>query len=348
MAKLSTMSGSIEQRVCLFGPPKVGKTQLAGELAEHYKILFFSLENGHVTLTKMPMAWQENVDVINIRDSRVYPIAIETMMKIMKGKECFMCVEHCKIACPICKPKNAPQERICLDELGLDTIVVVDSLTQLTNSGIAHITKSQPDDYKLQLDDWGALKVLMDKFLSQIQVAKYNVICISHEEEVKFEDGRVKIVPVAGSANSSRNTAKYFDHVVYCNVINKKHVVGSATDYSISVLTGSRTDVKLEAKKEDGSLLDIFTNWKLPNFGMKEIKNDTNLVGHSSGSNSNSGNNSGGVLEKVALATMTPTRDAAHEIQGEKVSAEDVDVSSMTPGQRALYNLKQKVKNGNN
>lgn len=267
--KLSRMSGTIEQRVCLFGPPKTGKTEIAGRLAEKYKLLFLSLENGHVTLTKLPMEWQERIEVINIRDSRVYPIAIETMMKIVKGDEVWVCVDHSKVKCPVCSKAGSGkvQERICLNEIGLDWIVIVDSLTQLTNSGIAHITKSQPDDYKLQLDDWGALKVLMDKFLSQIQVAKYNVVCISHEEEVKFEDGRTKIVPVAGSSNSSRNTAKYFDHVIYCNVVNKKHVVGSATDYSVSVLTGSRTDVKLEINKE-ATLLDVFTNWKLPNYGM--------------------------------------------------------------------------------
>lgn len=314
--KLSQMTGTIEQRVCLFGPPKVGKTQIAGMLSEYYKILFLSLENGHVTLSKLPQEWQERIDVINIRDSRIYPIAIETVMKILKGDECLVCVDHSKVKCPLCSRKpNALIDRVCLNEIGLDTIVVIDSLTQLTNSGIAHITKNQPDDYKLQLDDWGALKVLIDKALSQIQVAKYNVICISHEEEVKFEDGRTKIVPVAGSSNSSRNTAKYFDHVVYCNVVNKKHVVGSATDYSVSVLTGSRTDVKLEASKE-ATLLDIFTNWKLDNYGMKREPEVGVIEGQQ-----------GNTVQLVA-------GNAAQDIL--------CDVESMSPGQRALYNLRLK------
>lgn len=270
MAKLSQMVGATEQRVCLFGPPKSGKTELVGRLAEQYKILFFDLENGSSTLLKLPIELQEKIEIIKIRDSRIYPIAIETMMKIVKGDECFICESHSKVKCPICsKNPNAVIDRVCLNEIALDTIVVIDSLTQLTNSGIAHITKSQPDDYKLQLDDWGALKVLMDKFLSQIQVARYHVVCITHEEEVKFEDGRTKIVPVAGSANSSRNTAKYFDHVAYCNLVNKKHTVASATQYSMTVLTGSRTNVDLEKAGSMG-LLDIFTNWKLPNFGMKQ------------------------------------------------------------------------------
>lgn len=317
MAKLSTMTGSIEQRVALFGPPKSGKTQLAGALSEHYKILFFSLENGHVTLTKLPLPWQERIEVINIRDSRVYPIAIETMMKVIKGDECFICVEHSKVKCPICTKVGAAVERVCLNELGLDWVVVIDSLTQLTNSGIAHITKAQPDDYKLQLDDWGALKVLMDKFLSQVQVAKYNIVCITHEEEVKFEDGRTKIVPVAGSANSSRNTAKYFDHVVYCNLVNKKHVVGSATDYSMSVLTGSRTDVKMESNKEGSTLLDVFTNWKLPNFGMPESPNLLPMVS----------------AEQVSAAHIST-----------QVPSEHLQKDTRTPGQIALDNMRNRAK----
>ncbi len=326
MAKLSQMTGSIEQRVCLFGPPKTGKTELAAKLAEKYNILYIGLENGHVTMTKLPMAWQERIEVINIRDSRVYPIAIETVMKIAKGDECIICHAHSKVKCPICSKNGAPTDRVCLKELGLDWVVIYDSLTQLTNSGIAHITKNQPDDYKLQLDDWGALKVLMDKFLSQIQVATYNCICISHEEEVKFEDGRTKIVPVAGSANSSRNTAKYFDHVVYCNVVNKKHVVGSATNYSTSVLTGSRTDVKLEATKEGATLLDIFTNWRLPNFGMPEYPNV--VLGS----------------ETVAQKEISKLLTSQDNVGQFSAIAEAVDVAAMTPGQRALYNLQQKRK----
>lgn len=314
--KLSSMQGTIEQRVCLFGPPKVGKTLLVGQLAQHYKILFFDLENGSSVLTQVPEEYHDRIDIIKIRDSKVYPIAIETMLKVVKGDAVNICVIHSKVACPVCSKKpDALIERVCLNEIGLDTVVVFDSLTQLTLSGLAHITKGQPDDYKCQLDDWGALKLLIEKFMTQIQVAKYNVVCISHEEEVKFEDGRTKIVPVAGSGNSSRNTAKYFDHVVYCNVINKKHVVGSATDYSTSVLTGSRTNVKLEANKE-ATLLDVFTNWKLPNFGMPIAGESTVAV------------------EATKLAVEIETATAVLESKGDM----------RTPSQIALDNLRNRNK----
>lgn len=317
MAKLNQLARIQEQRVIVFGPPKVGKTELAGKLAEKYKILYFSLENGHSTLFKLPPEWQDRIEVINIRDSKAYPIAIETMLKVIKGDRVKICIAHSKVACPICTKSGAEVDEVCLNEVGPDTVVVVDSLTQLTLSALAHITKNQPDDYKCQLDDWGALKLLMEKFLSQVQVAKYNIVCISHEEEVKFEDGRTKIVPVGGSSNSSRNTAKYFDHVVYANVVNKKHVVGSATDYSTTVLTGSRTDVKLEANKEGGSLLDLFITWKLPNFGLDSSQQTAQAATQNATATSSN-----------ASAVVTPADNTAH----------------LTPAQRALANLQNRNK----
>jgi hypothetical protein len=309
MAKLTTIAASLEQRVCLFGPPKSGKTELAGKLAEKYNLLWFDLENGSNTLLKFPREWQERINLIKIRDSKDYPIAIETMLKVVKGKEVKICVAHSKVACPICTKSGAEVERVCLDELDGSWVVVYDSGTQLAQSALSHITKNQDDTYKCQLDDWGALKHLMERFLSAIQSAKYNCVFITHEEEVKFEDGRTKIVPVGGSSNSSRNTAKYFDHVIYCNLVNKKHVVGSATDYSTTVLTGSRTDVKLEANKEGGNLLDVFTTWRLPNFGMASKEETT-----------------------------------APEVQATTPAANAAQVDTRTPSQIALENLRNKLK----
>jgi hypothetical protein len=311
------MQGTIEQRVCLFGPPKAGKSLLAGMLARKYKLLWFDLENGSSVLTQVPPEFHDRIEVIKIRDSKVYPIAIETMMKVIKGDAVNICMTHSKVACPVCSKKpDSVIERVCLNEVALDTVVVIDSLTQLTQSALSHITKSMPDDYKCVLDDWGALKLLIEKFMSQIQVATYNVVCISHEEEVKFEDGRSKIVPVAGSSNSSRNTGKYFDSVVYCNLVNKKHVVGSATDYSTSVLTGSRTNVKLEANKEGGDLLEIFTNWKLPNYGMKVTESEE-------------------LMEKIKIA---------EEVYKEITGVPNGATETKSPAQIALDNLRNKVK----
>lgn len=257
--KLSQKTASKSHRVLLFGPPKSGKTQLAGELSKAFNLIWFDLENGVDTLLKLPIECQERIEVVSLPDTRTYPIAIETCLKAIKGGRGKICEQHGKWNCMTCakSPAETPSVEVCLSELPLDTIVVFDSLTQLTNSAIAHITKAQPEDYKLEYDDWANLGKLMDVFLSHVQQAGFHVVCISHETEVKMEDGKDKLVPTAGTRNFSRNTAKYFDEVVYCEVKNKRHVAGSSTAYNSNILTGSRSGTALESAAE-ASLVPIF------------------------------------------------------------------------------------------
>lgn len=259
--KLTEKKAYTTQRVLVYGPPKTGKSELVGKLSEHYNLIWFDIEKGWTTLLKLPTEWQERINIISIPDSKVFPIAAETWPKIVKGGPVSICAEHGKVSCGICIKGNALVDIVDMNKVGLRSIVVFDSLTQLTNSLLANITKATPDDYKPERDDWGQLKFLIDKFLSQIQAAGYNVVCITHEEEVQMEDGTNKLVPSSGSAKSSRNTAKYFDHVIYCEVKNKKHTFKSSTTSGLALVTGSRTGVDMEKNKEP-SLLDIFTSWK--------------------------------------------------------------------------------------
>lgn len=255
--KLSQKTASKSHRVLLFGPPKSGKTQLAGELSKEFNLLWFDLEAGIDTLLKLPIEQQERIEVISLPDTRTFPIAIETCLKAIKGARGKICEEHGKWNCAICNKDSKPSIEIELSTLPLDTIVVFDSLTQLTQSAISHITKSQPDDYKMNYDDWGNLSKLMDTFLSHVQQAGFHVVCISHETETEMEDGKMKLVPTAGTRAFSRNTAKYFDEVFYCEVKNRKHVVASSTTYSGNILTGSRSGAVLETEAA-ASLIPIF------------------------------------------------------------------------------------------
>jgi hypothetical protein len=281
MAKLNTKAASKTHRIIVYGAPKTGKTQLAGALAEHYKMIWVDLENGFETLFKLPEKQQSNIELISLPDSRDFPIAAETCLKMVRkgGLPITICEEHGKVACMVCRREEIrlseesdtpePEEGqdvhnslfvdVEFGALGPDTIVVFDSLTQLSNSFIAHITKKQADDYKLEFDDWGNLGKLLDIFLSAIQIAKYNVIVISHEQEIEGENKKKSLTPVGGTKNYSRNVAKFFDHVVYAERKNRKHVFASGTDYATNILTGSRTDIKLEdAEEGEASLLAIF------------------------------------------------------------------------------------------
>lgn len=263
---LNEKEASKHKRVLVFGAPKTGKTQLVGDLAADYKLEWFDFENGFETLLKLPSHIKDNINLHSFPDTRSFPIAIETMLKLVKGGTKSFCEAHGKVDCPRCKIDKLPFSTINFDTIPDDTIIVIDSLTQLTNSAMSHITKGEADDYKLTFNDYGSLGKLMDIILSHIQQAKYNVVCISHETEAEMEDDKKKIVPVAGTRNFSRSTAKYFDHVIYADIMNKKHRFGSATDYSNSIVTGSRTNVRIEDMAK-ASLLSIFK----PSEGTKEV-----------------------------------------------------------------------------
>lgn len=322
---LTEKQSSATERVCVYGGPKSGKSLLVGKLAEKYKLIWLDNEQGWGVLRQLPVEWQKNINIISIPDSKTFPIAAETWMKIIKGDKVEVCQDHGKVSCAICRKENKLFEPLELKSTPADTIVVFDSLTQLSQSFIAHITKNQADDYKLEYDDWGNLKVLIEKFLSQVQVAPYNIVCITHEEETEFEDKKKRIVPVSGSSKSSRNTAKYFDHVVYVEVKNKKHVAGSGTDYGMSIVTGSRMGVKLEIKTEP-SLLDIFTSWKSGFTGVEKVNRTT--------------------LE-VEVSKKDELKAALSEKRQEKKLEEKLESISSnigkTPGQIALENLKAKA-----
>jgi len=240
----------------VYGAAKTGKTLLAGKLAEHYKLIYIDMENGYESLLQLPPEWQERIELISLPDSSSYPIAIETCLKAVKGAVT-ICEEHGKVGCMICQRHEAPTVSLNLPALGPETVVVFDSMTQLSASAIAHITKGQPDDYKLTFTDYGNLGRLLDIFLSHLQSASYNVVVISHEQAIEQEDKRISITPVGGTRNFSKNIAKFFGSVVYCTRKNRKHMFYSSTDFASNILTGTRSNVAIE-NMEEPSLLPIF------------------------------------------------------------------------------------------
>jgi len=262
--KLSEKKVAATHSVLLFGPPKSGKTELAGKLAEHFNLIWFDLENGWTTLSKLPVEWQDRIEVISLPDTREFPIAIETVMKVLKGSPVLICEKHGKVDCTLCKKENLATIRVALNEMGPDSIVVFDSLTQLTSSVISRIAPVDNLEYKFEFDDYRKMGALLDFCLSRIQQASYNVICISHESEVEMEDGKKKLVPTAGTSNFSRNSAKYFGHVIYVEVKNKAHKAASSTTFATNILTGSRTGAIIEGDKE-ANLLRIFKPELFPN-----------------------------------------------------------------------------------
>lgn len=251
------------QKILVFGDSKTGKSTLAGMLARMgFYLDWFDLENGYKILRKLPLEIQERVNLFKIPDTKSWPIAIETISKVVKGTKGNICLVHGKMACNVCDKEKSPdyptEEFDLRTSYGPKRILVIDSGTQLGISAINRVISGQDDTYKAGWEDYRKQGTLLDGVYSHIQQAWYNVIVICHTTQARMEDEtKTKLVPVSGTDNYSRNLAKFFDHVVYCETGLGAHKFGSSTIFRPSILTGSRTDVAIENMKEP-NLLPFF------------------------------------------------------------------------------------------
>jgi hypothetical protein len=245
--------------VIVYGGPKSGKGQAVAELSKKFKLIWFDIENGWEILLKLPPEQQANVTLIKIPDTQGWPIAIETIMKVVTGAKCKICCAHGKVDCPVCaKETGAVFDTVDLSTAGADTIVVIDTLTQLTESAMFHVCSGKPATYKMQLDDYGNIGKLLSCVLSYVQQARFHSVCTAHESEVTLEDGKVKRVPKIGTSNYAGNVAGRFSHVIHVETKNGEHIGHSASTASSQFVTGSRTDVKIESQGKNYTLMDIF------------------------------------------------------------------------------------------
>lgn len=257
MAKLSEVSDQVAKKVLVYGASGSGKTRAVGQLANKYNLIWLDGENGWETLKQLPKEAQARIELIRIPDTKDLPMFAETVAKILTGAPCKVDDATGKVNHPLREKDKRPYTEVHMAEVDRDTILVIDSITQLVSSVTFQIIKGKPDDYKLDWDDWGNLGVVMNKLLTYIQAARYHVVAITHENIVTNVDKSEAIVPVGGTRNFSRNTGKYFGDVVYMEVKNKKHMAASSTVFSNKISTKSRTDVALE-KDAEVDLLKLF------------------------------------------------------------------------------------------
>ena len=255
MTKLSELA-DIEkpQSILVYGPPKSGKTHLVSQLVKMgYKLLWLDLENGYQTLkTSVPRELMDNVELIRIPDTLANPVAIETVTRVFRSAAPIkICDRHGKAMCVICKAGVDKFVEVNIQSLTPEWVVVVDSLSQLSDSAMAHTLGPTKElgFAKPSYEEYAKQGLLLSNILSAQQQAPCHRVFISHEEAIEQEDGSEKIIPVGGTRNFSRKIARYFDHVVYCQTRNKAHEAASSTTYNAKIMSGSRSGISLEDKK---------------------------------------------------------------------------------------------------
>lgn len=262
MVALTQYLAEETKRVIVYGDPFTGKTTIAAKLAEKFKLKWLDIENGASSIVRnVPKEFHANIDLIQIPDTKTNPIAAETALKIFDGGKCVICATHGKVGCPLCaKDTAAIFSEICLRDMKRDEIFVLDSATQLSQSIMNHITRNKPADYKPDWDDYSVQGRLLDKMFTQMQGGGYNCVVISHAALVGTEKSEkiTKLVPIGGTSNYSRTFAKYFDEVIYAELLNGKHRFSSKTGASPQVITGSKSNIDIEAMATP-SLLPFFS-----------------------------------------------------------------------------------------
>ena len=287
MVQFSKIANRQVHHLCEHGEPKTGKSTLAAYLAElGWNLKWLSVDNGHSILHKLSPLAQDRVDLIAIPDTATFPVGMDTFWKCSSGLPGQVCNLHGQWNCSICRSQKleGPDHWTQVHFNSLDPnqdIVVFDNITACAESAMNFIMHKRAEGSVPGWDEFRAQGIMMNKFLLNLQVAKFNVIAIAQSTQTKLEDGSVSYVPCIGTGpfSGSHNAGQYFDSVLFLNTLNGTHRVGSKSTYKNGVVTGSRTDVAIEDMKVP-SLAPFFPPLHKEKKGGPEIANEPTTIGH--------------------------------------------------------------------
>lgn len=266
--------------ILLYGPPKAGKTGLAGTTASlpHIKrVLFFDTANESSTLLNPDLgltdADLDKIQLIPVKDCKSSPMAIETLLKYFscQNDSISICDKHGKAECKTCAkvPEALEYTVPAVHTLTATDAIVIDSLSQVSISALwAGMELAERDERSTGKANAFAKysyqgELLMD-LLTMIQNTRnVLIVCTSHATEVNEED-KAKVtmtVPQLGTANFSRNTSgKHFSTVVFMNIETKKFKAYSTPTAKLNTVASSRLGCKVELIKDRPiTMKDIIT-----------------------------------------------------------------------------------------
>lgn len=247
-----------KQMALVFGESFAGKTYAVGQLARKYKLIWLDLEHGAATLaTAIPPEFHENVTLVEIKDTPQKPIAVNAVIKILRATgPVKLKAEDGSVG--VLKPE---EEFIELDPTswGTDTVLVIDTLTALSDSAINHYlgTKSDTVFTKKEYSHYDHQGLYLNNALISAQRLGCHVVFITHQEEIEQEDGSEKLTPVGGTRNFAKKIARKFDHTIHCKIYNRKHTYNSVTIKDHKVIAGSRLNVNIESAEDFANMFNL-------------------------------------------------------------------------------------------
>jgi adenosyl cobinamide kinase/adenosyl cobinamide phosphate guanylyltransferase len=254
----------IYNRVLIYGGPNTGKTTLAGTLAKKYNVVYFDLDSGAKTLARLPKEQKARIQHIPIPDRPDYPIAVETISTYLKGSKGKICYKHGKWNCLLCAKDGSPMQDVHFHGNDENTVVVIDTLTQLAQSSMFYIGENvtlemlkKQDDDKAGYTEYRKQGKIMGDILGYIQATDKKIVCITHEIEAVLEDGTKKLVPICGTTNFSRNCAKHFDTIIYAKLVVNKLKYFSSPTYNERITASNRSGFLIE-KLAEPTLENVF------------------------------------------------------------------------------------------
>lgn len=273
--------------IMIYGEPFTGKSHLAATVCElGFRVIWISTDRGLEHLRLLSDEAKERLEIIYLPDSRDNPVAYTSTMGIFSGRYLSICHQHGAKNCRFCQQNNLGVTPVQLEKCGHDTVVVLDHLTQVSESAMNlairysinkkekdanNITWSMTDEdalvlYKPGYGQWQYLWNYMSELLNKIQMAPYHVVAISHVVETRQEDGERRLVPHGGSDRFSRTVPRYFDHIITTEVMNGRHVFSSATTDKTKLIAGSRTDISISKLTKEGERPSLapFFNGEIP------------------------------------------------------------------------------------
>lgn len=253
--------------VIIYGSSGTGKTTAAGLLSEFYNLLWFDGDKGLTALKhNLHPEMLKRIVPIKILDNTSTPNMVNTMLRVVTGRQVSICLGHGIVDCPMCKQEGKPSAIVAIGKLPKNWVVVMDSHTQfyasacvIAQSKIAGKALADTDDgFHGNFDFWAIVRNAVDKFGNYVKDLPCKFVDISHETLTETEDKMMKkLVPIGGSENASRNYAKYFGTEINSKIVNGKIVFYSGATASAGIQTKSRSNVALELKATP-SLLHVF------------------------------------------------------------------------------------------